>query len=75
VEFGDNHGKREKAFSVDIGAKCIVPGRPSSPRPWSIMPSGSSSMATGLTVYAGTLLAFGAVKRSEFDFIHGSIKK
>jgi O-antigen/teichoic acid export membrane protein len=33
------------------------------------------SMATGLTVYGGTLLAFGAVKRSEFDFIQGSIKK
>jgi O-antigen/teichoic acid export membrane protein len=32
------------------------------------------SMATGLTVYAGTLIAFGAVKRSELNFIQGKIK-
>jgi O-antigen/teichoic acid export membrane protein len=32
------------------------------------------SMAAGLIVYVGTLLAFGAVKRAEFDSIHGSIE-
>jgi len=33
------------------------------------------TIATCLIVYAGTLLVFGAVKRSEFNFIHGNIKK
>jgi O-antigen/teichoic acid export membrane protein len=32
------------------------------------------AIATCLIVYAGTLFALGAVKRSEFDFIHGNIK-
>jgi O-antigen/teichoic acid export membrane protein len=32
------------------------------------------SITAGLAVYMGTLFAFGAVKRSEFDFIHGNIK-
>ncbi len=32
------------------------------------------SMAAGLTVYAGTLFASGAVTRAEFNFIHGNIK-
>jgi O-antigen/teichoic acid export membrane protein len=32
------------------------------------------SITAGLAVYMGTLLASGAVKRSEFDFIHGNIK-
>ncbi|MFZ5447240.1 MAG: flippase [Thermodesulfobacteriota bacterium] len=32
------------------------------------------SMAAGLTVYVGALLASGAVKRSELNFIHGNIK-
>jgi len=32
------------------------------------------SIAAGLAVYMGTLFAFGVVKRSEFDFIHGNNK-
>lgn len=32
------------------------------------------SITAGLAVYMVTLFAFGAVKRSEFDFIHGNIK-
>lgn len=32
------------------------------------------SMTAGLAVYVGTLFAFGAVKRTELDFIHGNIK-
>lgn len=32
------------------------------------------SLATCLLVYTGTLFAFGAVKRSEFNFIHGNNK-
>lgn len=32
------------------------------------------TLATGLAVYVGTLFAFGAVKRAEFNFIHGTLK-
>ena len=32
------------------------------------------SIATGLVVYMGTLFAFGVVKRTELDFIHGNIE-